>query len=85
MMRSTWGGKYPEPGPEGCANHPDSPARTVTLQAQMTICIFNFSNLLKRDQTKQKKGSRVPRIDVAIDSGSDPTTPELVVKFFLAA
>lgn len=85
MMRSTWSGKFPEPGTEGCANHPDSPARTSTLQAQMTICIFKFSNLLTRDQTKQNKASGVPRIDVAIDSGSDPATPEFVVKFFFAA
>lgn len=48
----------------------------------MTTCIFNFSSLLTRDQTRQKKGSSVSRIDVAIDLGSDPATPELVVNFF---
>lgn len=84
-MKFTWSGKYPEPEPERGANHPDSPARTLTLQAQIIICIFNFSNLLTRDQTKQKKGSRVSRIDVAIDPGSESATPELVVNFFLAA
>lgn len=50
----------------------------------MTICILNFSNLLTRGQTKQKKGSRVSRIDVAMDLGLDPATPELVVSFFRA-
>lgn len=38
------------------ANHLDSLPRLLTLQAQMAIYIFNFSNLLTKDQTRQKEG-----------------------------
>lgn len=38
------------------ANHLDSLPRLLTLQAQMAIYIFNFNNLLTKDQTRQKEG-----------------------------
>jgi len=37
------------------ANPPESPSELLTLQAQMMISIFNFSNLLTRYWTKQKE------------------------------